>query len=99
MQIQIDREYAQWQHYHTGWVGGRMRSLYRIGPVAWQLLLVAPFDLVPHMTIGQVYDATVEHDGCGVLVSIQQRVEQPALGAAITLLSACRQLPDPQQGS
>jgi hypothetical protein len=91
MQLQIDTDRLQWQHYFTGWIAGTMRSSYRVGPVAWHLFVVCPCALIDQLGVGHVVEATIAHDGCGVMVEIHHRLDQPTPGQPITLLSAYQQ--------
>ena len=88
MQIEIDSDSLQWQHYFTGWLKGKTMSSYRVGPVAWQLFIVCPYALAQQLHEGHVVEATIAHDGCGVMVAITQRIDRPTPGQPITLLSA-----------
>lgn len=99
MQIQIDIDRDQWQHSFTGWIAGTMRSSYRVGPAAWHLFIVCPYALAQQLHEGQVVEATITHDGCGVMVEIHHRIDQPTLGQPIMLLSAYQQLTPPHATS
>ena len=91
MQMQIDTDRDTLQHYFTGWIAGTMRSSYRVGPVAWHLFIVCPYTLGQQLDVGQVVEATIAHDGCGIMVEIDHRIDRPTPGQPISLLSSYQQ--------
>lgn len=99
MHIQIDSDHTQWRHCFTGRVQGYLTTIYQVRPLAWQLFVVGAPKLVEHLHLLQVVEASIEPDGCGVMVTIQHRIERPTPGEVITLLSACQQPQEVRYGS
>jgi hypothetical protein len=85
-QIMLDSDPAQWQHCFTGRVQRTMKTIYRVGPTSWCLFVVGSSELMQRLVTGQLVDATVEPDGCGVVVTIQCQIEHATSGQPIRLL-------------